>query len=344
MISRKGYSLPDEIGADLSNTINLVKNHAGTLNYRLVPIDAIEFDPDNPRELKITRDDVINGIKTNDPLYEIKSKELESLLQMSETVKEFGVRNPIEIYKHGAVYRLIHGERRCLSSLLALKKEIPAKILNEKPNSYEIKMLQLIENVQREDLSLSEYINNIQAVIDEYKINIDPNVDVTTSFIEKIVNKSRAQSFNILTILKAPEDVQKYIKSGEIKNLEKAAVIANVKDIDNRQKLIHICINGSSLSQIKLTKEKLNQEKQLDRNNTKISSLSYHPGLGPSKIILGDTQKRTVISKIIKLVLKDPQYKAYGNTFKNFHYEDYRSCSAAFKTLIKIMEDVEDDV
>ena len=69
----------------------------------------------------------------------------------------------------GTGYRLIHGERRCLSSILAGKHDIPAKILDEKPNDFDIRLLQLIENIQREDLILIDVLNNVKEVIKEYK-------------------------------------------------------------------------------------------------------------------------------------------------------------------------------
>ncbi len=83
---KKGFSIPDVISRDLSSTVDFVKNNIGSMNYRLVPLSAIELDPDNPRKLRISRDDVMNGLKAEDNIFEIKSKELASLQEMSESI------------------------------------------------------------------------------------------------------------------------------------------------------------------------------------------------------------------------------------------------------------------
>lgn len=82
----KSFSIPKEIGSDLSNTINTVRNNIGSLNYRIVPLDAIEFNPTNPRELAITRNDIIHGLKDEDAYYYNKKSELETLTNLANTI------------------------------------------------------------------------------------------------------------------------------------------------------------------------------------------------------------------------------------------------------------------
>ena len=45
---KKKFALPAGISSEINSTVDLVKNNIGTLNYKIVPISAIEFDPDNP--------------------------------------------------------------------------------------------------------------------------------------------------------------------------------------------------------------------------------------------------------------------------------------------------------
>ena len=56
---RKKYALPNGISAEIGNTVDLVKNNIGTLNYKIIPLNAIEFDPDNPRKLAISRSRIL---------------------------------------------------------------------------------------------------------------------------------------------------------------------------------------------------------------------------------------------------------------------------------------------
>ena len=337
---KKKYSLPIGISTEISNTVDLVKNNIGTLNYKIIPLDAIEFDPNNPRNLVISRADLPHGPSESDPLYEKKLLEFESLKQTSETIKKYGVRNAVEIYKFGNSYRLIHGERRCLSSILAGKKDIPAKVLDEKPNDFDIRLLQLIENVQREDLTLRDTLNNIRQVIKEYKLHIDDKVDVDTIFLESLINRSKTQCLNFLAVLNAPPDLQEKIDCGDIKSLEKAAIIAKAKTESQRDILLKSCLDGASLNQLK--HESL-QQKRLNSTHVSLVGLNSkkRPGKQASKINLGSTMNKSVITKLINLVLNDPQYVAFKGHFDQITFDDYGTCSMAFSSLIQLMEKVE---
>ena len=336
---KKKYSLPTGISAEISNTIDLVKNNIGSLNYRIIPLDAIEFDPENPRNLAISRSDLPHGPSEDDPLFEQKIKELESLKQTAETIKKYGVRNAVEIYKFGNSYRLIHGERRCLSSILAGKKDIPAKVLDEKPNDFDIRLLQLIENVQREDLTLNDTLNNIRQVMSEYKQHIDSTVQIDATFLESLINRSKTQCLNFLAVLNAPKDLQLAINNGAIKSLEKAAIIAKAKTDTQRDKLLQYCLEGASLNELK--QESLQQKKLNGIQPTIISNQKKRPGKQASKINLGATTSKSVISKLINLVSTDPLYVIFKEQFNKMSFDDYGSCSAAFSSLIKLMEKIE---
>lgn len=336
---KKKYSLPLGISAEIGNTIDLVKNNIGTLNYKIIPLDAIEFDPENPRNLAISRTDLPHGPSEDDPLFEQKSKELESLKQTAETIKKYGVRNAVEIYKFGNSYRLIHGERRCLSSILAGKKDIPAKVLDEKPNDFDIRLLQLIENVQREDLTLNDTLNNIKQVINEYKQHVDASVEVDATFLESVINRSKTQCLNFLAVLNSPEDIQLSIKNGEIRSLEKAAIIAKAKTEAQRDKLLKFCLEGASLTELK--QESLQHKKLNGIQPPLISNQKKRPGKQASKINLGSTTNKSVISKLINLVSTDPLYVVFKEQFNCMSLDDYGSCSIAFTSLIQLMEKVE---
>jgi ParB family transcriptional regulator, chromosome partitioning protein len=336
---KKKYTLPLGISNEISNTVDLVRNNIGTLNYKIIPISAIEFDPDNPRELAITRADLPDGPFQADPLYEKKMEEFESLKRTAETIKKYGVRNAVEIYKHENSYRLIHGERRCLSSILAGKKEIPAKILDEKPSDFDIRLLQMIENVQREDLTLYETLNNIRQVINEYKNHIDCAVVVDVPFLENLINRSKTHCLNFLVVLNAPEDFQEIIRKGEIRSLEKAAIIAKAKTKSQRDTLLKYCLNGASLKQLK---QQSIQQKRLDNITSSFAfQPKRRPGKQASKINLGSTMSKDVIAKLIKLVSNDPLYSRFKEQFNQMSFDNYGACTSAFSSLIQIMERVE---
>jgi ParB family chromosome partitioning protein len=336
---KKKYSLPVGISTEISSTVDLVKNNIGTLNYKIIPLDAIEFDPNNPRDLVISRADLPQGPSESDPLYEKKLLEFESLKQTAETIKKYGVRNAVEIYKFGNSYRLIHGERRCLSSILAGKKDIPAKVLDEKPNDFDIRLLQLIENIQREDLTLNDTLNNIRQVIKEYKLHVDDTVEIDAVFLESLINRSKTQCLNFLSVLNAPKEIQDRIVLGEIRSLEKAAIVAKAKTSSQRDVLLKSCLNGASLNQLK--HESLQQKRLNGISPSLVSNQKKRPGKQASKINLGSTMNKSVITKLINLVSNDPVYIAFKEHFDRMSFDDYSACSIAFSSLIELMEKVE---
>lgn len=277
------------------------------------------------------------ALMNQNPLYIKKIEEFESLKQTAETIKKYGVRNAIEIYKHNNNYRLIHGERRCLSSILAGKKEIPAKVLDEKPSDFDIRLLQLIENVQREDLTLYETLNNIHQVIKEYKKQIDATIEVDTVFLESLINRSKTHCINYLAVLNA-EELHEFIKQGKIRSLEKAALIAKAKTQTQKNILLAACLNGASLKELK---QESFQQKKIAHISQVIIQQKKKPGKQASKVNLGSTKNKTIIAKLIGLVSSDPFYSKFKEQFNQMNFDDYASCSSAFLSLIKIMEKVE---
>ncbi len=338
-MTKTKYSLPESILSEISDTVDLVKNNIGTLNYKIIPLNSVEFDPFNPRDLSISIEDLNIGLLEEDPLYDKKLKELKLLEQMAETIKKYGVRNAIEVYKNGNVYRLIHGERRCLSSILAGKKEIAAKILEEKPNDFDIRLLQLIENVQRENLSLYETLLNIKQVISEYKKHIDPNVDIHHEILSRIINRSRTHCVNFLSVLSGGQELMNAIKSGQINNLEKAAIIAKARNEISRSALLKACLDGTSLKQLK--EEAAKQKKIEVILPTKESPVKKRSGRKAVKINLGSTQKISVVRKLIDLVFQDPAYAKFKPQFSAMALNDFSSCSNSISALIKLMEEIE---
>jgi ParB family chromosome partitioning protein len=338
-MSKKTYTLPQNLSSDLGSTMEVVKNNIGTLNYRIVPLTAIEIDPNNPRELSITLVDIHKGLDSNDKFFSKKTKELESLNQMAESIKKYGVRNAVEIYEFESGYRLIHGERRYLSSVLAGKKDIPAKVLDNKPNNYDLRLLQYIENAQREDLSLYETLNNIQMIINEYQSHVDSNPKVDATFLEGIINKSRSHCFNLLSVLNATEDLREAIKNGKVKAIEKASLIANATNTTNQEALLAACIRGATIKEMKLQAKAL---KQIDKISIPQKfNYSKKPGREPIFVTMGKTNNTKIIEKLINLVALDNNYKNHSVALKSLPLATPSNCTKAFEYLIKLMEKVE---
>ena len=153
---------------NVNRGIEIGNTYACELVVDLIPIDKLELDPENKRKMTLTLEDAIHGVRKNDPEYEVKREDCKKLESLSKSITEGQQINPIFVYRYGNKCRLISGERRTLASALAGKTCIIARIASQKPSSTELKILQWVENNEREDLSLAEKIESLEALLEEY--------------------------------------------------------------------------------------------------------------------------------------------------------------------------------
>ena len=168
MAKKKTFSFGPSLQEGLSSTVTAASSGAGALRVEMIALHKIELDPDNPRDLVLNSSDLNSEIEKGDPQHDRKIKEKAELASMAGSITEQGVINPIVVYQHGDYYRLVAGERRTLASILGNFATIPAKILAEKPEPLKLSLLQWVENIEREDLSLWERIRNLDKIISAY--------------------------------------------------------------------------------------------------------------------------------------------------------------------------------
>ena len=121
----------------------------------------------------------------------------EALEELANSIKEYGVIQPIIVSKKDKYYEIVAGERRWRASKKAGLTEIPAIVKedDEKRN----KEISLIENIQREDLNPIEKARGIKLLMDEYEL--------TQAEVAEIVGKSRSSIANTVRILNLDERV-----------------------------------------------------------------------------------------------------------------------------------------
>lgn len=333
MTKKKRFGISEALTRGLSETINVVENNQGIYRNVILPLSRIELDPENPRKLAIDLLDVKVGIRSDDPLFQLKQEELERLKELAHTIKTSGVINPIVVYKRGELYRVVAGERRCLASLLAGKQEIEARIFNEKPKGFELKLIQWVENTAREDLSLDDRLGNVRDIIREYQQQ-HGQVEVTATVLKNITGLSLSQTTYYLAALHAPEDVQHHIKEGHIRNLDKAALIAGVTSLDMRRQAIEACMNGSSLKELRGL---ISQQKQINRSN-KVALLPNKRGRATAKINMGTTQQAGVVQALVAGVTAQTKFQKHATLFTNVDWQDLRQATKAFRRLIELLE------
>lgn len=332
MSKKKRFGISEALTRGLSETINVVENNLGMFRNVVLPLSRIELDPQNPRKLTIDLSDVRQGIRPDDPQYQRKQEELERLKELAHTIKASGVINPVVVYKLGEFYRVVAGERRCLASIIAGKQEIEARVFNEKPKGFELKLIQWIENTAREDLTLDERLGNVREIIQEYQLQNGP-VEVTATLLRNITGLSLSQTSYYVVALNAPEDVQRHIQDGTIRNLDKVALISGIESPVIRQQAIDACISGSSLKELRSI---ISQQKVLRKNV--ITLPPSRRGRIAEKINMGSTMNVEVIKTIVESVIAQKRFDRYTEFFSQINWMDLRQASNAFRKLIEILE------
>lgn len=132
--------------------------------------------------------------------------EEEALEELADSIRQFGVLQPILVQKKGNRYEIIAGERRWRASHKAGLKEIPAVV--REYSDEEAVELSLIENIQREDLNPIEEAKAFKRLLDEFGLRQED--------LAARVSKSRTAITNAVRLLKLDERVQEMIISEEL--------------------------------------------------------------------------------------------------------------------------------
>lgn len=136
-----------------------------------------------------------------------KNFKAESLDELAESIKEFGVIQPIMVRERegGNGYEIVAGERRFLAAKNIGLNTIPA-LINQELDDLSSLEIALIENIQREDLSPIELSHTFKQLIEEF--------DITHEELSRRVGKSRTAITNFLRLLSLPIEVQKFVDEG----------------------------------------------------------------------------------------------------------------------------------
>lgn len=130
-----------------------------------------------------------------------KNFDEDSLLELAESIKQFGLLQPIIVQDRKNHYEIIAGERRWRAAKMAGLKEVPVIIKNL--TSQEIVEISLIENIQREDLNPIEEAQAYKRLLEEFNLKQDE--------VAERVSKSRTAVTNSMRLLKLCDEVQQMV-------------------------------------------------------------------------------------------------------------------------------------
>ncbi len=145
----------------------------------------------------------------------------EKLNELADSIKEFGVIQPIIVKKSIKGYEIVAGERRVKASRIAGKETIPALIKNF--TDEEMMQIALLENIQREDLSAIEEAEAYRNLIN--------SLGITQDEFSKRVGKSRSYVTNMLGLLRLPREVQDKILKKDI-SMAHARLLSKLEDYE----------------------------------------------------------------------------------------------------------------
>lgn len=127
--------------------------------------------------------------------------EEDALLELADSIKQFGVLQPLLVQKKGDYYEIIAGERRWRAAKIAGLKEVP--VIVREYSEQEVVEIALIENIQRENLNPIEEAMAYKKLLTEFKLKQDE--------VAERVSKSRTAVTNSMRLLKLDEKIQQMI-------------------------------------------------------------------------------------------------------------------------------------
>lgn len=232
--------------------------------------EVLDFDTFESNIMENTSSDEVMEIPVNEvrpnPYQPRKTFNEDALNELAESIKNYGVFQPIIVKKGIKGYDLIAGERRLRASRIAGMEKIPA-IVKEFTDE-QMREISLLENIQRENLTAIELAWAYKGIID--------NLDITQEDLAKKIGKSRSHITNTLGLLNLPEEVQKKILDGEI-SMGHARVLSKMDDEEEVTSLADKVIkNNISVHDLEEISKKEEIKKRMPITRRKIDTDYFH--------------------------------------------------------------------
>lgn len=228
-------------------------------------------------------------------------KNFENIEELAESIKEYGLLNPIVLSKNNDKYQIIAGERRYRASVLAGLKKIDAIVRDF--DQKDIDILSLVENIQREDLSALEEAEAYKKLMDDFSM--------TQEEIAKAMGKSRSYIANTIRLLKLNQEETDALAARKI-SASQARTLLSIKDEDERKKTLDDFINKkiNVRDAEKISKKKNSEEKAITKGLSDID-----------KILLEDYEEK-FMEKVGSKVKIDKTGKTYKLIIDCFTVDD----------------------
>lgn len=184
----------------------------------------------------------------------------EALDELAESIKRYGLIQPIIVTKKDGYYEIIAGERRWRACKKAGLKEI--EVIVREDDERKNKEISLIENIQREDLNAVEKAMGMKVLMEEYSL--------TQEQISKILGKSRSSIANTVRILNLDKRVLELAKEGKLTEGHCRALLA-IQDGDKQLEMaLRIIERGDNVRE---AEQKAGVKKKLKKKDQKYEAI-----------------------------------------------------------------------
>jgi len=230
----------------------------------------------------------VEEIRPN-PYQPRKSFNEEALQELAESIKNYGVFQPIIVKKSIKGYDLIAGERRLRASKLAGRDTIPAIIKDFSDD--QMREIALLENLQRENLTPIELAWAYKGIIESLHIRQEDLADK--------IGKSRSHVTNTLGLLRLPEEIQNQILDNKI-SMGHAKILSKIDDDYKVKEFADRIVNNNiSVRELEeITKEEDIKKKVPIVRKNKVSDFDYI-----------ETELRDILDT--KVIIKDKKIEIY---------------------------------
>ena len=192
-----------------------------TDNETIAPVEEVQ---PHEKEIEIAVSDIIPN-----PLQPRKTFDAAKLAELTESIKEHGVIQPLIVRKNGVKYEIVAGERRWRAAKTAKLKTVPV-IVREYDNA-KMAEIALVENIQRHDLNAIEEAEGIKRLMNEFGFNQEQAA--------KKIGRSRTAVTNILRLLNLPASVREAV-SRETLTMGQVRPLLSLENAQEQEKLARI--------------------------------------------------------------------------------------------------------
>ncbi len=232
--------------------------------------EQIDYDKIETKVYQQTSPDEIVNLPVKElrsnPYQPRKTFDEKALQELSNSIKEHGIIQPIIVKKSIKGYEIIAGERRVKASILAELDTVPAIIRNF--DDQDMMEVALLENLQREDLNAIEEAQAYKQILE--------NSDLTQDELAKRLGKSRSHLTNMIGLLSLPDQVKELVINNKI-SMSHARVLSKLGNIntiiDLANKTVQDNLNVRDLEEIATTTSI--SKKQIIKKRTKNTEYQY---------------------------------------------------------------------